>query len=192
MAPSSWEDVSLKVTLYKNHQESCSESLINHINSTSLDTVLQRSEPPLRSWSDLEDVCRRRFENLTFSDEAFIPLFGSPFSLPAANSIVDLLSVLSKFKAAHHIASGRSDVGHSLYRNYFSGGVAWYSDSSDKEKKDFKNEMTFPHPDRKGESIFAPFHGKVQTPQMRVHISWPVTADKSLFVLYVGPKITKY
>lgn len=192
ITPSKWMESSLTVTLYKNDDESYSSSIFNHIDSVSLNKVLQNSEPVIQSWSELEQLCLSRFENLIFSTKAFDPLVGRPFVLSAAKSIVDLLRVLSEFKDAHTDVNGRSEVGNKLYRDYFSSGVPWFSDSSNKEKSDFKKEMTFPHPEREGETIFAPFHGKVQTPQIRVHISWPVSAGNPLYVLYVGPKITRY
>jgi len=40
--------------------------------------------------------------------------------------------------------------------------------------------MTFTHPDESDKTLFCPWHGKVQTPQLRVHFSWPVRVDKSL------------
>jgi len=51
--------------------------------------------------------------------------------------------------------------------------------------------MTFRHPEKADETIFCPWYGKVGTPQLRVHFSWPVRADETLYVVYVGPKITK-
>ena len=51
--------------------------------------------------------------------------------------------------------------------------------------------MTFGPPEHADRTLFFPWHGKVQTPQLRVHFSWPVRADKHLYVVYVDPKITK-
>ena len=51
--------------------------------------------------------------------------------------------------------------------------------------------MTFKHPTDASKTLFCPWHGKVQTPQLRVHFSWPVRADEPLYIVYVGPKITK-
>jgi len=51
--------------------------------------------------------------------------------------------------------------------------------------------MTFPDPDVQGETLFCSWHGKVKTPQYRIHFSWPVTAASPVYVVYVGPKITK-
>ena len=85
----------------------------------------------------------------------------------------------------------RTSGGHTLYQKYFTGAKAWFSDSSDREKAQFRNELTFPHPADPDKTIFATWHGKVKTPQLRIHFSWPIRADKPLYVVYAGPKITK-
>lgn len=191
LSPSQWEGSPLEVEWYKSNEEKCSAYLINHASTASLEATLLDSLPPLRSWSELEQACLSRFDNLIFSNDAFTPLKGEPFVLSAANSLVDLLAVLSEFKAAHVVGGGRTEHGHNLYQQYFTGDGAWYTDSSPSEKNDFSSEMTFRHPERAGESIFASFHGKVQTPQMRIHFTYPIKADTPLYILYVGPKITK-
>ena len=40
-------------------------------------------------------------------------------------------------------------------------------------------------------TLFCPWHGKVQTPQLRVHFSYPIRANEPLYIVYVGPKLTK-
>jgi hypothetical protein len=78
-----------------------------------------------------------------------------------------------------------------LYQEYFTGKKAWFTDSSDSEKNRFKSQLTFKHPDVAGEDLICTWHGKVKSPQIRLHFSWPVSADTPLYVVYVGPKITK-
>lgn len=84
-----------------------------------------------------------------------------------------------------------------IYRNFFTGKKggggrgALFSDSSDDEKIKFETEMRFKHPAEVNKTLFCPWHGKVQTPPLRIHFSWPVRADDPLYVVYVGPKITK-
>ena len=65
-------------------------------------------------------------------------------------------------------------------------------DPAEDEKVVFEEQLTFPHPERPRERLFCPWHGKVQTPQMRIHYSDPIAGDRALYVVYVGPKITKY
>ena len=39
--------------------------------------------------------------------------------------------------------------------------------------------------------LFCPWHGKVKSPQYRIHFSWPTTATTPIYIVYVGPKLTK-
>ncbi|MCK0165743.1 hypothetical protein [Marinobacter sp. S6332] len=192
LSPSQWTSTPLEVEWYKDDVGEWSVTLTNHTGIATLEAALLHSSPMLQSWGQMEQACLSRFDNLTFSEDAFSPLKGTPFVVSAANSIVDLLAVLSEFKAAHLTGEGRTERGHIIYQQYFTGGNAWYSDSSNREKSDFENDMTFRLPGGEGESLFAPFHGKVQTPQLRIHFSWPIKTGTPLYVLYVGPKITKY
>lgn len=192
LAPSDWEGSPIDVSWHKDDGEIQSGVVINHCSIETLEVELQSDSPPPESWRQLTELCTARFDNLSFSNDAFQPLEGRPFVSAAAKSMIDLLDVLSRFKEEHRPDVGRTKIGNELYREFFTGDGAWFTDSTEREKKDFKNKMTFSHPDQAGETIFAPFHGKVQTPQMRIHFSWPVTSDSPLYVLYVGDKITKY
>jgi hypothetical protein len=71
------------------------------------------------------------------------------------------------------------------------GDNAWFSDSSEAEKNEFEESLTFPHPVEPGQTLFCTWHGKVKTQQIRIHFSWPVRWDTPLYILYVGPKITR-
>jgi len=55
----------------------------------------------------------------------------------------------------------------------------------------FEDDLAFPIPDVPGESPFRPWHGKVKTPQYRIQATSPVTGACPLYVVYVGPKITR-
>ena len=85
----------------------------------------------------------------------------------------------------------RTPEAHKLYQKHFAGEKAWFSDSSKSEKDDFEDELTFENPSVGGEFLFCSWHGKVKWPQLRIHFSWPVRAAEPLYVVYVGPKITK-
>ena len=133
----------------------------------------------------------------TRTERAFEPLQGHPFVPGAAQRIVVLLNVLNRMKQCFDDDGSRTAEGHRLYQDFFTGepgnggrGAA-FTDSSDPEKHDFKNDLTFPSPAHPSETLFCTWHGKVQTPQIRVHFSYPIRKDDPLFVVYVGPKITK-
>jgi hypothetical protein len=52
--------------------------------------------------------------------------------------------------------------------------------------------MSFVDPENPAKKFFCPWHGKIQTPQFRIHFEWPIPAHQQrLKVLYIGPKITK-
>lgn len=191
MVKSDWDNSPLSVNWHRDNLEPKSIELTNHLSEFTLEAQLQLANPPLQSWEQFEQMCLMRFENLHFSKETFKPLKGRPFVAVAAKSFMDLLDVLSRFKASHQSGEGRTPEGHELYQEFFTGQLAWFTDSSDSEKEEFKKEMTFPHPEKSGEVLSAPFHGKVKTSQMRMHFTWPVSADKPLYILYIGDKITK-
>ena len=192
ITPSDWSDNPITVTWHCNEQKFQSSILVNHSTSETLELELQRFDPPVSSWSQMADICKRKFKSLSFCDETFLPLDGVPFVYGAANSMIELLTVLNDYKNTHSTDQGRSKVGDEMYQNFFTGPRAWFSDSSAREKVDFRNEMSFTHPDRGREKVFAPYHGKVQTPQMRIHFSWPITAGSPVYIYYIGEKITKY
>jgi hypothetical protein len=77
------------------------------------------------------------------------------------------------------------------YRAYFAGETPCFTDSSDTEKHEFQKKLTFPHPERPGETLFCPWHGKVKVQQIRVHCSYPIRRDEPLYIVYIGPKITR-
>ena len=101
------------------------------------------------------------------------------------------LIVLHELKNCFDEDGERTPAGHSLYQKHFTGDKAWFSDSSVTEKRNFRTELTFPNPSLPGESLFCTWHGKVKTPQLRIHFSWPIRATEPLYVVYVGPKLTK-
>jgi len=111
--------------------------------------------------------------------------------------VLFILDTLNRLKTCFDADGQRTAEGNAIYQNFFTGKKekkgrgALFSDSSEGEKSKFKQEMTFRHPENPDTSIFCPWHGKVQTPQLRVHFSWPVRADEALYVVYIGPKITK-
>jgi len=166
-------------------------ALRNHTDASMLEAWLKLQERPMQSWADLETRALRECPSLYFARTAFTPLVAQPFFANAANNFLDLLRVLHRLKCCT-LPSGRSPEGQEIYRQFFAKKNAWFTDSSDAEKVDFRGELTFPHPEKDGESLFCPWHGKVQTPQMRIHYSHEISAEKALYIVYVGPKLTKY
>lgn len=146
----------------------------------------------VRCWADLQNEVTRRFPNLTISTRAFDELLSTPFSTCVTTGVFERLKVLDIIVQETNPVGKLSRFGMALLENHFSGGKAWFSDESTTNKKSFRQEMTFQDPSVTGKTIFCPWHGKIKTPQTRIHFEWPRPANqREIKVLYVGPKITK-
>ena len=191
--PSDWDYSPVEV-VWRRETEGLNDrnaSLDNWRDGAALSEWLQDAPPPIRSWADLGELSRIRFTRLTFADRCFEPLAGVPFARSAADRMVFLLSALDSFANEFDACGSRTPEGSRIYREFFSGEEAAFSDSSDSEKRRFRARLTFPHPDRPGEALFCTWHGKVSRMTLRLHFSWPVRADEPVYVVYAGPKLTR-
>ena len=170
---------------------------------------------PVCSWIELEERAKSQCKRLTFSKDCFKPLKGMAFNAIAAKKIMknvlgildDYANCLDKIKylddkitdgmgERDKLLEGRQKEKmqkDEIYKIYFTGGhSAWFSDSSDSEKTKYKDALTFSHPEGSG-TLFCPWHGKVKSVnfRFRVHFSWPIRAGEPVYVVYVGPKLTK-
>lgn len=189
--PSNWLINPLSVSWYKDNCEIDKIEVINHSDIITLEQFLQQASPAIESWQQLAQEMPWLCRNLTFSENSFDPLYEYPFVHSAKKRIIELLITLDKFKTCFDEDGCRTSDGHHLYHKHFTGDKGWFSDSSLTEKHIFKNELTFKNPDGNGEVLSCTWHGKIKTPQFRIHFSWPITADSPLYVPYIGPKITK-
>ncbi len=190
MIPSSWRFSPVPVELHEDEGVRSIE-VRNYWDTDALKADLEAEMPPLRSWRDLEERARGRCRDLTFSPDSFESFHGHPFHEGAADRVLLRLVVLEELRNCFDAGGDRTPRGHRLYRKHFTGAKAWFSDSSDSEKNECRDELTFPHPAVRGESLFCTWHGKVRSPQLRIHFSWPIRAAEPVYVVYVGPKITK-
>lgn len=165
--------------------------VLNYWQPPELENVLREAEPPIASWARLDTVCRVRFQRLTFSTDCFGYLNGQPFAPGAAARILTRLAVLDQLMGTVDSAGQRTAEGNRIYQNHFTGDKGWFSDSSDSEKNEFRNELTFPHPEIVGRSLFCTWHGRVNHPPFRVHFAWPERPGAPLYVVFVGLKITR-
>ncbi|MBF0173625.1 MAG: hypothetical protein HQL83_09290 [Magnetococcales bacterium] len=163
----------------------------NYFDKHALEVALRAVPRPINSWEQLEIRSRERFVNLHFSSDAFEFLRGVPFNEGATKKITALFDTLHQMRCFVDPDGRRTSEGHDLYQKFFTGDKAWFSDSSDTEKNDFKSEMTFNHPEVTGETLFCTWHGKVRAPLLRIHFYWPTRVDGPFYIVYVGPKITK-
>lgn len=190
MTPSSWEFSPITVN-WVSDDKIRSFAVINYWEEEELKSSLRAASTPISSWEQLEEVARKRFTDLTFSIDSFEFLYGHPFVSSASRQILTRLEVLNRFKCCFDDNGVRTEEGEQIYQNHFTGNEAWFTDSSSSEKNEFNTELTFKHPELEGKFLFCSWHGKVNTPKIRIHFSWPVRSDESLYVVYVGPKITK-
>jgi hypothetical protein len=189
--PSSWLRDPIDVRWVRDN-ETYSDILVpNHWELASVEQTLDAKPRPVASWADVAARSVERCTRLTFGGDAFAPLWGQPFASGAAERIQALLNTLDRLKGCFNDDGTRTAEGHQLYQDHFTGDKAWFSDSSDTEKRAFADALTFRHPEYPNQTICCTWHGKVKTPQLRIHFSWPMTNSDPVYVVYVGPKLTK-
>ena len=193
VTPSDWDFSPVPVTwvLAAEYLEDRCTTINNWSNASQLESDLRDSAPPILSWNHLRDASTAQFEYLTFADNCFEPLRGVPFAKSCTDRFLALFFVLDKLAQAFDAAGKRTSEGHWIYRTHFTGDRAWFSDSSETEKNKFRAELTFPHSNDAGRSLFCPWHGKVSRHTLRLHYSWSGQAGDPVFVVYAGPKLTR-
>ena len=193
VSPSAWEFSPIDVTWRRDADGSRDRgtSISNWWDVATLEDDLQTADPPIVSWDVLCDVATRRFAALRFAGDCFTPTAGLPFAVSAAERIIVLFDILNRLVRAFDSSGRRTAEGHDIYRTYFTGGNALFSDSSDTEKLDFRNELTFRHLDQPHGSLFCPWRGKMRHLELRMHYTWSGRPGEPVYVVYVGSKITK-
>ncbi len=149
--------------------------------------------PEPTSWDELIQYCRQSYDRLTIPDSVLDRLSRETFYPTVAHRTVALLRVLQAMMEGRNPNDGKLSPGATeLRQDHFVGEKAWFTDESHANKANFARELTFPDPDDSTTTIFCPWHGKIKTPQFRVHFQWPVpVGQEKLNVVYIGPKITK-
>ena len=191
LSPSTWEHSPLTVFWRRGSKPAANIALSNYSHPPSLEADLRQAAPALASWGQLEAVSRQRFQSLMFTSDSFSYLQGQPFAPGAASRIISRLDVLDRLSASIASDGRLSPEGRRLYEDHFVGDRAWFSDSSDTEKREFRRKLTFKSPEPDGEPMFCTWHGKVNHPPYRIHFTWPILPSGRLYVAYVGLKITR-
>ena len=193
LKPSDWHQSPLTINWRNRGNELPDESvdLENWQESDALDAALRHLAPPPKHWRDVESKAKEQFGSLVFADECFAGLGRIPFAHNSARKILQLLKILDQIAKERDMRGRRTDAGHQLYHKHFTGCKAWFSDSSDTEKNMFKDKLTFNGPDN--QPVLCSWHGKINHPNdpLRFHFDWPVRPDGTIFIAYMGPKITK-
>lgn len=197
IAPSNWQFSPLHVEWVPSSDAKKIVDVVNHWDPASLEGVFESAPIEIISWGQLKEIATAQCAHLTFVADAFCFLDGQPFVSGAAQRLLEILKILNRFKTCFHANGERTAEGNEIYQDFFTGVKtegghgATFTDSSDSEKCQFKKELTFKHPINESKTLFCSWHGKIQTPQLRAHFSWPVRADEPLYIVYVGPKLTK-
>lgn len=147
--------------------------------------------PLPRNWHQMLEQAQIRFNKLTFSPQCLDELTMQPFSAYVVERVFELLRVLNEFMQCRNDDGTYTDRNQELIDQHFSGKKAWFTDESVTNQRDFKNEMSFPDFEHPGEKVFCSWHGKIKTPQYRIHFEWPTKSSSVLRIFYIGPKITK-
>lgn len=143
------------------------------------------------NWTQMLDQARQRFDNLYFSPSSIDALKKEPFSNYVVERVFALLAVLQEFVSSLNPDGSQSPRNHELIEHHFSGMKAWFTDESVTNKRDFAEEMTFRDPETDGENVFCSWHGKIKSPQYRIHFVWPTATNAKFRIFYIGPKLTK-
>ncbi len=191
--PSSWDFSPIRVSWVRSAETLLDRSVNvdNWRTAEALRQVLEKSEQPIRSWNALKARAEGRCSNLTFADGCFASIYGQPFALSTATRVYALLDILDRFAGSFDEAGERTSEGQHIYQTHFTGDNALFTDASETEKRRFRRRMTFRHPERADETLFCPWHGKERHSVFRIHFSWPIRPDGRVYVMYVGPKLTK-
>ena len=193
--PSDWDFSPIKVSWRREAEglEDKDTILENWRDVEALKSSLYNAAPPIQTWDGLRKISIKRFRSLTFAENCFTHLAGVPFAKSAADRFLFLLNILEQYALAFDEVGKRTREGSKIDRDYFTGDRAGplFSDSTHTEKHNFRNKLTFPHPDNPGKTLFCTWHGKVRRQTLRLHFSWPIRFGEPVYIVYAGPKITK-
>ncbi len=193
VAPSNWDYAPVDVTWRQDAEglDDRSTALRNWRSAQTLEAGLRDVAPAIRSRDDLRQAAATRFESLACTGDCFDPLSAVPFARSAAERFLFLFEVLDRMARAFDATGARTAEGQQIYQDYFTGDNALFSDSSDDEKRRFREALTFPHPETPGDFLFCTWHGKVRHLTLRLHFSWPIEPGEPVYVVYAGPKLTR-
>ncbi len=160
----------------------------NFFSEISLVEHLRQIQRPPTTWQQVLDWTESNCPSLLLSPDILsqLPTTFYPNVAQRAQAL---------FKALHEINSALQDGNKprfdELRRLWMEGDKARMTDSSDREKAEFVNEMKFKNPLTE-RVISCTWHAKIKTPQFRIHFEWPKQNPKdALFIGYFGPKLTK-
>ncbi len=149
---------------------------------THLQKHLSEEFPAFERWENVIIKANIFLQHIKFEDYVLKKLQTFPFARNVANDVYTRLEELNELSKAP-----QADF-HELYQKYCTGEKAHFSGSSDDEKRDFEEELSFMVD---GKKTLCPFHGKVKNQQFRIHIAGLAQSQIKARVVYIGPKLTK-
>ncbi len=189
--PSDYQRTPIEVSWHRDSGDVETCELPNFWGLLEFEHYLKDQQSLPRTWEELIAQLPARFSNLTFLPNLEGYLAGEPFSPYVVERTFVLLDVLNQLKTCFDAKGRRTARGDELIDNYFRRRNARFSDASEQEKNDprFRSAMTFRDPE--GRQLECFWHGKIKSPQYRIHFSYPIEKDAPLYVAYIGPKLTK-
>jgi len=155
-------------------------------------TVIESLKPEPTSWGAMLQEAQQRFTGLILSKDIEAVLRSHPFNSLIIRRLFELLGVLQQLVEESDDHGGLSEAGKELLNQHFCGAKAWFSASSTTEERQFEQELAFTDPCDSSQTLFCSWHGKIKTPQYRIHFQWPRPKNqREIKIVYIGPKITK-
>jgi hypothetical protein len=145
-------------------------------------------ERPFASWTELLEWAARECTHLFLSPDIpkQLPVQFHPNVAQRSKVLLRALNRMIELRKA-----GDEQEFNKMHSDWMQGKLARFSASSEAELNDFSRELTFRNP-KSGQNIQCSWHGKIKTPQYRIHFEWPLPEGaEQLFIAYIGPKITK-
>lgn len=147
--------------------------------------------PKPHNWDVALTRLIEQFPNLMISDQVFQQMFPVPFGIGIYDAIVDRCRVLSEFIDSRDKNGRNTPRSQECLDQYFGGEKAWFVNSSETERAQFKSALTFADLIDQRPKLF-PYHGRIKNPQLRIHFEWPIAqSQKQIQIVYIGPKLTK-
>jgi len=190
LSPSNWTYSPLEAHFHKESDLTNSIHVDNFYELETFKQALTTFSPTITSWLDFENYARNTFTCLYFTNDSFESLRRLPFSKACMDRIIERLRVLDTLKDSHN--NNNNEKIKETTDNFLKQGNL-FSDSSDTEKRNFESKLTFKHPENANKTLFCPWHGKMRMGSIRIrlHFSWPICAESTLYIVHLGEKLTK-
>ncbi|MBF0553839.1 MAG: hypothetical protein HQK96_04695 [Nitrospirae bacterium] len=157
------------------------------------DFLNKKDTDRVQTWDGLIQWAKRNCTHLFFADYILEKLNPCPYSQGIASRVQVLLKILDELNMCMSDKTGNSKKRiDEIFKQFFTGGdEATFTPESFSNKEKHKQKLTFKHPEG-GTDLFCHYHGKIKERQFRIHFNWPKqTSDEKLYIVYIGPKITK-